>query len=182
MHSWPNLCCQWSQQNLLLHWSKWTFLRFLLLLFSVPEVINHFEIIGIISVSLTDMYANFQKLTIIIIITLTITINKKHNYSIFCNEINSSVLLRCYYALALPILEYCSPLWRLADNYQLQFLERQVHSVAKLCPEHAFLSLSHRRHVATLCMLQNIYSNSNNCLLGELPSMLLPEFDILEQP
>ena len=63
-------------------------------MFSVPEVINNFEIIGIISVSLTDMYANVQKLTIIIIITLTITINKKN---IIIQYFTMKLTAQCYF-------------------------------------------------------------------------------------
>ena len=40
-----------------------------------------------------------------------------------------SVLLRCYYAFVLPILEYCSPVWGSAAECNLLF-ERQVYSVA----------------------------------------------------
>ena len=42
---------------------------------------------------------------------------------------DTSVLLRCYSAFVLPILEYCSPVWGSAAECHLQFLERQVYSV-----------------------------------------------------
>ena len=48
---------------------------------------------------------------------------------------NASVLLRCYFVFVLPILEYCSPVWG-SDAECL--LERQVYSVARLCPYHFF--------------------------------------------
>ena len=51
-----------------------------------------------------------------------------------------------------------------------QLLERQVYSVARLCSDQTFLSLCHRRHVAALCMLYKVNSNSNHCLFSELPS------------
>ena len=57
-------------------------------------------------------------------------------------------------------------------------LERQVYSVARLCPDQTFLSLCHRHHVAALCMLYKINLNSNHCLFSELPSA--SEFDIPE--
>ena len=56
-----------------------------------------------------------------------------------------------------------------AAECHLQLLERQVYSVARLCHDQIFL-LCHRRHVAALCMLYNVISNSNHCLLSELPS------------
>ena len=57
--------------------------------------------------------------------------------------VDSSVLLRCYYAFILPILEYCSPVWGSAAEYHLQLLERQVCSVARLCSDHSFSFLVH---------------------------------------
>ena len=40
--------------------------------------------------------------------------------------VDTSVLLRCYYAFVLPILEYCSPVWGSAAEHHIQLLERQV--------------------------------------------------------
>ena len=46
--------------------------------------------------------------------------------------VDTSVLLRCYFAFVLPILEYCSPVWGSAAECHLQLFERQVYSVARL--------------------------------------------------
>ena len=76
---------------------------------------------------------------------------------------------RCYFAFVLPILEYCSPVWGSAAECHLQLLERQVYSVARLCRDHSFLSLCHRRHVAGLCMLYTVNNSiSNHCLFSKL--------------
>ena len=40
-----------------------------------------------------------------------------------------------------------------------------------MCSDQRFLSLCHRRHVAGLCMLCNVNSNSNKCLFSKLPSV-----------
>ena len=53
---------------------------------------------------------------------------------------------------------------------RLQLLERQVYSVSRLSLDQSFLSLCHRRHVAGLCMLCKVNSNSNHCLFSELSS------------
>ena len=45
-----------------------------------------------------------------------------------------------------------------------------MYPVARLCPYQTFLSLCHRRHVAALCMLYKVNSNSNHCLFSELKS------------
>ena len=45
-----------------------------------------------------------------------------------------------------------------------------MYSVARLCPDHSFLSLCHRRHVAALCMLYKVNSNSNHRSFIEFPS------------
>ena len=72
--------------------------------------------------------------------------------------VGTSVLLRCYFAFVLQILEYCSPLRGSAVECHLQHLERQVYSVARLFLDRAFLSLCHQR-VAALCMLYKVNSN-----------------------
>ena len=73
--------------------------------------------------------------------------------------VDTSALISCYYAFVLPILEYCSPVWRSSAKCHLSLLELQVYSVARLCPDQSFLSLCHRRHVAALCMLYKVNSN-----------------------
>ena len=82
----------------------------------------------------------------------------------------TSVFLRCYY-LVLQIVEYCSPVWGSAAECNLRNLERQVYSVARLCPDLSFLLLCHRRRVAGLSMLYKVNSNSNHCLFSGLPSV-----------
>ena len=79
---------------------------------------------------------------------------------------DTSVLLRCYYAFVIPNLEYCSSVWGSAAECHLQLLERQVYSVARLCPDQSFVSFL----VAALCMLYKVNSNSNYCLFSDLPS------------
>ena len=74
----------------------------------------------------------------------------------------------CYFANCSLILEYCSPVWWSAAECHLQLLARQVYLVARY--NQSFLSLCHRRHVAGLCMLHKVNSNSNRCLFCELPS------------
>ena len=76
-----------------------------------------------------------------------------------CIFVDTSVLLRCYYAFVLPILEYCSPLWGSAAECHLRLLERQVYSVARLCPDQSLLSLCYRLQVAGLCLLCKVNSN-----------------------
>ena len=83
---------------------------------------------------------------------------------------HTTVLLRCYYAFVLPILEDCSQVCGSAAECHLQLLERSVCLVAMLCRDQTFLSLCHRRHVAALCMLYRVNSNSNHCLFSEFPS------------
>ena len=79
--------------------------------------------------------------------------------------VDTCVLLRGCNAFVLPILEYRSLVWGSADECHLQLRERQVHSVARICSNQSFLSLCHRRHVAALCMLYKVNSNSNHCRL-----------------
>ena len=80
--------------------------------------------------------------------------------------VDTSVLLRCYYAFVLPIIEN----WGSAAECHIQLLEYQAYSVARLSPDQTFLSLCHRSHIAALCVLYKVNLNSNNCLFSELPS------------
>ena len=84
--------------------------------------------------------------------------------------VDTSVLLRCYYAFVLSILEYCCPVWGSAAKCCLQLLERRVYSVARLCHDQTFSSVCHRRHVAALCISYKVNSKSNHCVFSELPS------------
>ena len=59
--------------------------------------------------------------------------------------VDTSVLLRCYSALVLPILECCSLTWGSSAECHHQLLKRQVYSVARLSPDQNFLSLCYRR-------------------------------------
>ena len=60
-------------------------------------------------------------------------------------------------------------MWGSAAEFHLKLLERQVYSVARLRLDQSFLSLCHRRRVLGLSMLYKFNSNSNHCLLSELP-------------
>ena len=83
--------------------------------------------------------------------------------------VDTSVLLRCYLEFVFSIiLEYCSPVWGSAAEYLLQLLEFQVYSVARLYPDQSFLYLC-RRRVAGRSILYKVNSNSNHCMLSELP-------------
>ena len=81
------------------------------------------------------------------------------------------VLLRFYYPFVLPILEYCPPMFESSAECHHHLLERQVYSVARLCPDRGFLTLCHWRHVAGLCMLYKVNSYSNDRLSSEHPSV-----------
>ena len=63
--------------------------------------------------------------------------------------------------------------WGSAAKCNLQLPESQVYSVARRCPDQTFLSLCHRRHVASLCMLYKVNLNSNHCMFSKLPSASL---------
>ena len=67
-----------------------------------------------------------------------------------------SVLLRCYFAFVLPILEYCSPVRGSVAECHLQLLERHVYSVARLYPDQSLLSWCHKRNVAELSIRTEI--------------------------
>ena len=81
------------------------------------------------------------------------------------------MLLRCYFAIVLQILEYCWSMRGSAAECHLQLLERQMYSEATLCHDQSFLLLCHRRCIAGPSMLYKVNANSNDCLFSELPSL-----------
>ena len=86
--------------------------------------------------------------------------------------------LRCCFAFVLEILEYCSPVWGSAAECHIQLAERQVYSVARLCPYHSFLSLCHDVvWLGLVCCTRLIRTLITGCASFHLP---LLEFDILE--
>ena len=93
--------------------------------------------------------------------------------------VDNSLLLRCYYAFVLPILEYCSPVWGSAAECHLQFLERQAYFGGQALSRSEFLSLCHRRRVAELSMLYKVNSTLTTVCSASFHFLLL-EFDILE--
>ena len=79
-----------------------------------------------------------------------------------CGHLHVTLLV--FLSFVLPILEYCSLVWRSAAECHHQLLERQVYSVARLCPDESFLSLCYRRRVAWRRKLYKVISNSNLCM------------------
>ena len=86
--------------------------------------------------------------------------------------LDTSVLLCCYYFL--PILRYCSPVWGSAAEGHLQLLERQVYSVAKLCPDRTLVVASSTSWCCTVYGVQGLFDTGtldgfkvavNRCLL-----------------
>ena len=84
--------------------------------------------------------------------------------------VDTSVLLRCCFAFLLKILKGCSRVCGSAAECHLLLLERQVYSVARLCPDQSLMLLCHRRNVSGLSMFYMINSNSNHSVVSKLPS------------
>ena len=84
--------------------------------------------------------------------------------------VDTPVLHPCCCAFVLPILENFSPVWESAAECYLHILERQVYLLARLFPDQTLFLLCHRRHVAALCMLNKVNSNSNHLLFSEFSS------------
>ena len=93
--------------------------------------------------------------------------------------VDTSVLLRCYFASVLPILKYCSPVWGSVAECHLQLLERQVYTAVRLCSDQSFLSMCHRLRVAGHNMLYRLMRTLIT-VCSESFHLLFLELDILE--
>ena len=85
------------------------------------------------------------------------------------------VTSNCYFAFVLPILKYCSPMWGSAAECHLQLLERQVYSVAMLCPDQSSCRC-HRRRLAGLSILYKVIETLITVCSASFDLLLL-EFD-----
>ena len=87
---------------------------------------------------------------------------------------DKSLLGRCFQGFVLPVLEYCSAVWFSAADAHLKLLDRAV-SGARLLTGGVFQSdITHRRSVAVLCMLYNIWCNPMHQLIDALPGPYVP--------
>ena len=85
-----------------------------------------------------------------------------------------SLLGRCFRGFVLPVLEYCSAVWRSAADTHLKLLDRAV-SGARFITGGVFeCDISHRRSMADLCMLYKIRCNPVHHLNGALPGPYVP--------
>ena len=81
---------------------------------------------------------------------------------------------RCFWGLALPVLEYCSAVWCSAADTHLKLLDRVVSGTCFLAGGVLNCDLSHRRSVAVLCMLYKIRCDPKHPLFGALPVPYVP--------
>ena len=84
------------------------------------------------------------------------------------------VIGRCFWGFVLPVLEYCSAVWRSAADTHLKLLDRVVSGACFLAGGVLNYNLSHRRSVAVLCMLYKIRCNPKHPLSGALPVPHVP--------
>ena len=93
--------------------------------------------------------------------------------------VDTSVLLRCYYAFVLSFFKHCSLVWGSAADCHIQLLELQVCSVARICPVQNFLSLCFNVVLLDyVCCTRLIRTRIIVCSVSF--QLLLPEFNIPE--
>ena len=80
--------------------------------------------------------------------------------------VDTSVILRCYYAFVLPILEFYSPV-QASAVWCHQLLERQVYSLVRLCPYQTFCRCVINVMLLDSVCCERLISNSNRCLFRE---------------
>ena len=90
-----------------------------------------------------------------------------------------SLLGRCFRGFVLPVLEYCSAVWRSADDTHLKLLpnfvlDRAVSGARFLTGGVFECDIYHRRSVVVLCMLYKIGCNLVHPLNGALPGLYVP--------
>ena len=76
---------------------------------------------------------------------------------------------RCFWSYLLPLVKYCSPVWGSAAESHLRLLDRVVRSAYILSGGRVSCHLSHRRDVASLCMLYKIVGNRAHSVCSSIP-------------
>jgi len=80
------------------------------------------------------------------------------------------VMKRCFNSFVLPLLEYCSPVWRSSADCHLKLLDGVVSRVAfMLGGGNVPCDLSHRRGVSALSVFYKIFSRDDHPLRGFFP-------------
>ena len=85
-----------------------------------------------------------------------------------------SLLGRCFWHFALPVLEYCSAVLRSAADRHLKLLDRAVSGARFLTGCLFECDISHRRSVAVLSLLYKIRCKPVHPLNGALPGQYVP--------
>ena len=81
------------------------------------------------------------------------------------------LVLRYFWNILLPVLEYCSPVWMSAAASHLGLLDRVVTKAVTLSGALVVCDLKHRRRVAALCKFYKIYCIPNHALEAALPQV-----------
>ena len=84
------------------------------------------------------------------------------------------LLRRCFNSYILPVLEYCSPVWRSSSDVHLRLLDRVVRQASFMLDGNLRCDLGHRRDVAALCMLFKIINRPGHSLYDSLPGRFVP--------
>ena len=87
---------------------------------------------------------------------------------------DSSLLSKCFWSFLLPVLEYCSPVWRSAADCHLKLLDRVIRSASLLSSGAIQCDLGHRRLVASLCMFYKIRGNPSHPMSEVMPAPYIP--------
>ena len=81
-----------------------------------------------------------------------------------------AVVVKCFWAFILPVLEYCSPVWTSAATSHLSLLNRVVSQVSRLSGGRVSFDLWHSRKVASLSVFFKIDSLVDHPVQGLFPA------------
>ena len=81
---------------------------------------------------------------------------------------------KCFMSFILPILEYCSPVWRSSAECHLHLLDRVISQASFLLNGDLSCDLWHRRDVASLCMFYKIVERPGHPVGSYVPAPFIP--------
>ena len=131
---------------------------------SVVEMVSELKIFGVI----LDSKLTFEKQVRAIAASASMRVGiLRKTMGVFRDV---AVVVKCFWAFILPVLEYFPPVWMCAATSHLSLLDRIVSQVGRLSGGSVSCDLWHRRKVASLSVFFKIDSMVDHPVRGHFPA------------
>ena len=116
---------------------------------SVVEMVSELKILGVI----LDSKLTYEKQARAIAASASMRVGILRKTMSVIRDV--AVVAKCFWAVILPVLEYCSPAWMSSATSHLSLLDRVASQVSRLCGGSVSCDLRHRQSGISKCLLQD---------------------------